>query len=75
MPANRARSRSKRRKRKMDAEVSFVDILGEVFSEDEKEIVDDLAKDEDEEHVDVSKNSIPGQDEFMKKQKEIDEND
>jgi len=68
--SNRARSRTKRRKRKIDAETSFVDILGEVFSQTEKEIVDELV--DEPEHIDVSKDSIPGQDEFMKRQQELD---
>jgi|GEM_PF-5024072 len=69
MPSSRSRSRSKKRRRRLDSELSFIDILGKDPNEnpDNDEITKELA-----ESFDVSENSIPGQDEFMKKQSEID---
>jgi len=65
--SNRSRTRNKRRKRKIDAEMSFISILGNVFSADESEIVQDTV-----ESFDLSKDSIPGQTEFEKKQSKLD---
>lgn len=75
MPANRARSRSKKRKRKQEAEASFEDVIADVFGLPDDELAQQLAEettDETDTNFDLSKGSIPGQDEFMKKQSEID---
>lgn len=67
MVSNRTRSRYKKRRRKLDSEISFINILGDVFSEEDKQISQDIA-----ESIDVNKGSIPGQDVFMEKQKKLD---
>lgn len=69
MVSNRTRARYKKRRRKLDSELSFINILGDVFSTEDKQISQDIA-----ESIDVSKNSIPGQDSFMEKQAELDKN-
>jgi len=67
MVSNRTRSRYKKRRRKLDSEISFINILGDVFSSEDKQISQDIA-----ESIDLTENSIPGLDDFMKKQKKLD---
>jgi len=56
----------------LDAELSFIDVIGDVFGKSDEELSQELAEAVNENHVDVSNDSIVGQDEFMKKQSEID---
>ncbi len=72
MTTNRSRSRTKKRKRKLDAELSFIDVIGDVFGKPDEDLAQELAEAVNENHTDVSKDSIVGQEEFMKKQSEID---
>jgi len=82
MSSNRSRTRSKIRKRKHDAEMSFISILGEVYPKNgdlTQEIANEIAHetilDIPKELInpsDIQDNLIPGQNEFMKKQSDLD---
>ncbi len=47
-------------------------MIGDVFGKSDDQLSQELAEAVNENHTDVSKDSIVGQEEFMKKQSEID---
>ena len=70
MVSNRTRSRYKKRRRKLDSEMSFINILGDVFSNEVDQISQNVA-----ESISDDESSVPGLADFVKRQQVLDDAD